>query len=331
MKLFGKFSLCLEGPSAIEVKSERLQSLIAFLLIHREAPKSRNQIAFQLWPDVGDADAKANLRRRLHDLKKLLPDCDRYLHITTKNLQWIHPKECWSDIGEFESILAQVKPLKTPTESKSAPSSDDITCELLERAATLYQGELLPTCYDDWIVPYRDQFRQQVITVLDAIIPQFAQRQNLRSAIGYAQQLQRIDPLYEPAYCHLMRLHAQEGDRASALRVYHQCMTLLQDELGVPPSPTTYQIYEQLLALENSPPKSSNPDKAKIVSSPSSLHQDSQDQLQRPRANGSAQKSVPQDQTQASVSQRSAAIAATLPPVAHPMDVFVAREQESDK
>ncbi|PSN19205.1 hypothetical protein C7271_08490 [filamentous cyanobacterium CCP5] len=30
--------------------------------------------------------------------------------------------------------------------------------------------------------------------------------------------------------------HAQAGDRAIALWVYHQCMTLLQEELGVPPA-----------------------------------------------------------------------------------------------
>ncbi|WP_448526675.1 bacterial transcriptional activator domain-containing protein [Parathermosynechococcus lividus] len=63
-----------------------------------------------------------------------------------------------------------------------------------------------------------------------------------------------LTPFYEPAYCHLMRLDAQEGDRASVLRVYHQSMTTLQAELGVNPSPTTCKLYEELLTQEESSP-----------------------------------------------------------------------------
>ncbi len=106
-------------------------------------------------------------------------------------------------------------------------------------------------------MPYREQLRQQAIAGLDTVITLLTAQGNHRSAIRYAQQFQRIDPLYEPAYCHLMRLHRQEGDRASALRVYHQCMTLLQEELGVNPSPTTRKLYEDLLMLEETPTPSS--------------------------------------------------------------------------
>ncbi|WNZ28000.1 NACHT domain-containing protein [Leptolyngbya sp. NK1-12] len=40
------------------------------------------------------------------------------------------------------------------------------------------------------------------------------------------------------------------GDRAAALRIYHQCITTLREELGIDPSPTTRQLYEQLLQEE---------------------------------------------------------------------------------
>ncbi len=149
-------------------------------------------------------------------------------------------EDCWLDVAEFEAAIAQ----STKTQA-------------LEQAAKLYQGDLLPGCYDDWIVPYREQLRQQAIAGLDTVITLLTAQGNHRSAIRYAQQLQRIDPLYEPAYCHLMRLHRQEGDRASALRVYHQCMTLLQEELEVNPSPTTRKLYEDLLMLEETPTLSS--------------------------------------------------------------------------
>lgn len=240
IKLFGEFCLTANGVTIPGVNSERLQALLAFILLHRNTPQSRQQVAVNLWPDATDTDAKANLRRRLHELKQLIPAADRWLHTGTKTVQWVQNQDCFLDVAEFEVAIAQSH---HSTQSQTA----------LEQAAALYQGDLLPSCYDDWIVPYREQLRQQAITGLDTLVTLLTAQGNTRSAIRSAQQLQRIDPLYEPAYCHLMRLHAQEGDRAGALRVYHQCMTLLQEELGVNPSPTTSKLYEELLTLEDVP------------------------------------------------------------------------------
>ncbi|MEM7062164.1 MAG: AAA-like domain-containing protein [Cyanobacteria bacterium P01_B01_bin.77] len=250
IKLFGELNLTVDGTSITGVKSERLQALLAFLLLHRDAPQTRQQVAVQLWPEVSDTEAKANLRRRLHELKQKLPDGERLLRVEKTSIQWMQNECCWLDIAEFEAATAgAITSLKKATVSE---------IEALEQAAKLYQGDLLPGCYDDWIEPYRAQLRQQAITILDALIPLLAEQNQVRSALSYAQHLQRLDPFYEPAYCHLMRLHAQAGDRASALRVYHQCMTLLQEELGVPPSPATYQIYEELLRLEEKPQTASS-------------------------------------------------------------------------
>ncbi|MBD2448926.1 NACHT domain-containing protein [Nostoc sp. FACHB-152] len=77
-----------------------------------------------------------------------------------------------------------------------------------------------------------------------------------------------------------MRLYSLLGDRATALRVYHRCMTLLQEELGVDPSPATRQLYERLLREEAEIPeehRSRGAGKNETVASPlplSSLHCD---------------------------------------------------------
>jgi predicted ATPase len=44
-----------------------------------------------------------------------------------------------------------------------------------------------------------------------------------------------------------MRLFALNNDRASALHVYHTCVTTLQREMGVDPDPETREAYEQLM------------------------------------------------------------------------------------
>jgi len=90
IKLLGEFCLTADGSPITGVNSERLQALLAFILLHRGTPQSRQQVATHLWPDATDTDAKANLRRRLHELKQLLPIADRWLWGATKTVQWTH-------------------------------------------------------------------------------------------------------------------------------------------------------------------------------------------------------------------------------------------------
>ncbi|WP_017302051.1 nickel-binding protein [Nodosilinea nodulosa] len=242
VRLLGEFYLAADGVPIQGANSERLQALLAFMLLHQDAPQFRQQIAVYLWPDATDADAKANLRRRLHELKQAIPGIDRWLRIDAKTIQWVTTEDFQCDVVTFNRAIAQAD-----------TASPIVQTEVLKQAAALYRGDLLPSCYDDWIVPYREQLRQQAIAALDTLITLLTSQDNARSAVGYAQQLQRLDPLYEPAYAHLMRLHAQMGDRASALRIYYQCMTTLQAELGVSPSSDISKLYEQLLLLDEAP------------------------------------------------------------------------------
>lgn len=239
LQLFGKFSLVVDETPLTQIKSDRLQALLTFLVIHRDTPQSRQDIAFTLWPNDSDPTAKANLRKRLHELRQRIPNCDRWLKTESKAMYWQLEEDCWIDIAAFDQFIVKAK-------------TTDQTIQALETAVHLYQGPLLPSCYDGWIEPYRNQLHQQTITALDELILQLAAQHQTRKAIEYALKMQQLDPLAETAYCHLMQLYVHMGDRASALRVYHQCMTTLQEELGVPPCPNTVKLYEQLLTLEDS-------------------------------------------------------------------------------
>src|SRR6185436_20817764 len=67
------------------------------------------------------------------------------------------------------------------------------------------------------------------------------------AGIRYAERLVSLDPLREPSYQLLIRLHARNQDRSSALRVYHQCMRTLKRELGVTPDKATQDLFAQVL------------------------------------------------------------------------------------
>src|SRR5438105_3671881 len=87
IRLFGSFDLRFDGnPVALE--SARAESLLAYLLLHRETSHRRQRLAFLLWPDSSETQAQTNLRHVLHTLRRVLPHPDRYLDITPRTLQW---------------------------------------------------------------------------------------------------------------------------------------------------------------------------------------------------------------------------------------------------
>ncbi len=240
IKLLGDFRLIYGEKPLTEVNAERSQSLLAYLVLHRSAPQPRQRIAFLFWPDSTDAQARTNLRRELHHLRHVLPDADQFIDVDTKTLQWRADAPFTLDVAEFEQAVAQAEEAARTTDLKTVRTA-------LELAANLYQGDLLSNCYDEWILPEQERLRQTYLRVLEWLVRLLIERRDTRAAMRYAQQLLEIEPLNEAIYRDLMQLHALNGDRAGALRIYHRCMTILREELGVDPSPAIRDLYDRLL------------------------------------------------------------------------------------
>ena len=238
--LLGGFRLTSDQQPVVSLTTERAQALLAYLLLHRHTPQSRQRLAFRFWADLSEAHARANLRKALHHLRYGLPYADRYLMADAKTLQWNVNALFTLDVAEFEAAITLAATQPNPEAKRSA----------LETAANLYQGDLLAGFTDEWIVPERERLQQTWLMGLEHLAQVLEQQQDYRTAIHYIQQRLEVDTLHEATYCSLMRLHYLNGDRASALRVYHRCMTLLREELGIDPSLNTRELYERLLQDE---------------------------------------------------------------------------------
>ena len=236
IRLLGGFSLTLD-EQAVPLRSSRMQSLLTYLLIHRHTPPSRQQIACALWPDSPDSQARTNLRKELHNLRRHLPQADRFLQVEANIISWQPQASVWLDFEAFEQAIAV---------ADDAPD-DTGKVRSLEQAVSLYTGELLPALYDEWLLPVREQFHQRFLQALTQLIKLLKQQEKYAAALAYAEQLLRLDPLKESTYQLLMQLHARLGDHATALQVYHQCMNILREELGIEPSSTTQALYNNLL------------------------------------------------------------------------------------
>src|SRR5262249_43485914 len=158
-------------------------------------PQSRSHLAFLLWPDSTDAQAHTNLRNLIHKLRQALPDVDAFLRLDRQTLTWqtTSPRISWTlDVQEFEEALAQ------------ADGVGSSSRHALELAVKRYRGDLLPSCYDEWILPDRDRLRQALFNALGRLIELQEQERDYSMAIATAQRLLRYDPLQESTYRHLM-------------------------------------------------------------------------------------------------------------------------------
>ena len=243
LRLLGDFSLLYNDQQVTSLNTTRLQSLLAFLVLHRDAPQQRQHLAFLFWPDTTEAQARNNLRQLLHQLRQVFPAIEHFLSADTHILQW-HPVTPFRlDVAEFEQALALADEARRRNDQRALQAA-------LEQTDSLYRGELLPGCYDEWILPERERLRRQHQQALEQLLHLLEVQGDTVSAIRNAQRLLGFDPLSEDLYRRLMRLFALNNDRASALRVYHTCVTTLQREMGVDPSPATREAYERLMQQE---------------------------------------------------------------------------------
>lgn len=258
IQLLGGFQLHYNDAPVVTVIQARQQSLLAYLLLHRHAPQSRQHLAFLFWPDSTEAQARTNLRRELYQLRHTLPEADQFLAVGAQTVQWRADASYTLDVTDFERALAVADEAQRLGQIATV-------CTWLAQAIKVYTDDLLPSCYDEWMLNDREQLRQRYLSALERLVQLLEEQGQHRDAIEVAERLLRHDPIHEQTYQRLMRLHVLNGDRAHALRVYHLCTAALQRELSVEPSPETHALYEQLLAVEVAPHVSAKPVPVPVV------------------------------------------------------------------
>ena len=99
----------------------------------------RQRLAFLLWPDSTEAQARTNLRKVLHTLRRALPDADRFIEVTPTHAALARRTRPYRlDLDEFERALA---------------------ADRLQAAVDAYAGDLIEGSYDDWVLEERERLR----------------------------------------------------------------------------------------------------------------------------------------------------------------------------
>jgi DNA-binding SARP family transcriptional activator/predicted ATPase/transcriptional regulator with XRE-family HTH domain len=239
VQLLGSFRLVYDKGPVAGVNSARLQSLLAFLILHADSPQSRLHVASLFWPEASEGQARNNLRQFLFQLRQALPDPDRFLQVDTSTVFWKTDDQQKIDVWLFKRAM------------KNADLYGQRGDEALQRVAlgeavSVYEGDLLPELYDDWTERERERLRLQSQNAHRKLIQILETQREFTQALTVAQRLLFLDPLDEGTHVTLVRLHALNEDVSGARRVYQTAVETLRRELDVEPGEALRSAYSRL-------------------------------------------------------------------------------------
>lgn len=224
VRLLGAAEVNLDGQRLRAFNSLRLQRFLALIVLRRK-PQPRAKLAFELWPDSDESQARTNLRKLLHDLRQSLPESDKFVEIDNETVGWLATGLSEVDVLRFQDAIA---------------SGD------LDLASRLYAGDLLPACYDDWVLRERDGLRQEAYKTLGRLVEESAKRGDHQGTLRYSQRIVDLEPTDEAAIQAQMNAYLALDDRAGALRTYHHYAETLERDLDLVPGEEICNLYSKL-------------------------------------------------------------------------------------
>jgi len=245
--LFGQFRVQRNEQILDGFDARKVQELFCYLLLYRDRPFPRETLASLLWSDSTTAQSKKNLRQVLWQLQSALKSSNesvncRALLVEPDRVQLDSRTGLfWLDVGVLEQAFDLVQ-------RRAGREMGLEQARVLQNAVQLYQGPLLEGWYQDWCLYERERFQGMYLTLLAKLMGYCDAQHDYETAILYGMRSMCYDRARECTHRMLMRLHYLNGDRASALRQYAQCMMALKEELNASPSKSTVTLYEQILA-----------------------------------------------------------------------------------
>jgi len=192
--------------------SERLSGagrrLLAYLAV--KGPRADRMLAgTELWPDVSEARARANLRRALWQLPH----------------RWVRPDGPELQL-EAAVDLAEARHVADQALAHTLVAAD---------AVEMLKLDLLPGWYDTWVLDEQDQFHLHRIQALEAVCRTAADAGAYPLATGAGLAAVCAEPLRESAVTALVQALVDQGNRVEAARRYRAYAQRLRSEIGVPP------------------------------------------------------------------------------------------------
>jgi DNA-binding SARP family transcriptional activator len=200
--------------------------LIAYLAVNGET--NRDTLADLLWSDLGQSDARRNLRQRLYELKTKIPN------------------QLFATEGDMVR-------LETPINTDLSWYQSQLESGDFEAAVQVWRGAFLDALeipgaegFQEWLELKRSELTSSYHEALRQVASTREANGDLRGALEAHKRLLQDDELQEFHQREVMRLLELLGEHETALLQFERFSQTLDQELGDTPLPETRAIAQRL-------------------------------------------------------------------------------------
>ncbi len=219
-----------------EWRTKSVRDLFFYFLFNQDA-LTKEQIGEALWPETDEPQAlKARFKDEIYRLRRAVGRnvivFDEVYYRFNRTLDYEY------DVEAFDAYVTRAR--------RARESAKRI--EWLQKAVDLVQGPYLNEVDALWVIPERERLGQLYEFALQELAQSYLNANQFNQCLSICQLALAQNRFNELIYQFEMRVYAALGDRASIVRCYKACKVSLKEGLGIPPSPETETLYQDLIA-----------------------------------------------------------------------------------
>lgn len=248
LQCFGPFNVYVDGHLLHRRAFTRSKAidLLKTLIMRQGRPISRDALVERLWPDADPDSGARSLHVAMHDLRRVVEPKRpgrQWDHVLSQGDTFLLDlgAHCSLDLKQWRDLLAAAR-----TASARA-DSDAETIDLLERAVSLYRGDLFSDDLDSqWFLAARQTCRTQLLEALLQLARLYEHHHEPDRGVLALKHAVEIEPLRENLHQRLIEALQRSNRLDEARRCYDVFLQLACSSHDSPPSADMRRLGHQL-------------------------------------------------------------------------------------
>ena len=242
VSLVGRLAIRFNGQ-LVELRTQKAAAVLSYLALIETKHESRERLVGLLWSRSDEEKARGSLRQVIRELRSTFEAAGYHGFSAGRLSIQLDPAMVEVDV---ESIIKAAESGSVHPLLLNTPNLEEHILEGLD--------DLDPS-FRVWVLAKRQTIHDRLMRSLGPALVATDVSASARKDIAAA--IVNLDPTHEEASCHLMQVHAEQGDVAGALRIYKALWDLLDEDYGMEPSAATKDLVAKIKLGDFEQPRAS--------------------------------------------------------------------------
>lgn len=223
--------------------TRRARDIFCCIATSRHRRVAKDVLIDTFWPDDDPAAVEKNFHPTISHIRKALNSrqtLKQNFLVYRDGAYQLNPDLTYLiDTEEFERFVAEA-------EAAKREKNNERLRHALEKAHALCRGEFMPGVYENWAEERRAYYTEQAARVTGALAKLSLAERRVADALKYAAESLKLDPYREDMHRLTLKALAAQKKLPAAKKHLSDLRDMLQQDLGVAPSPETLRLAAEL-------------------------------------------------------------------------------------